>query len=174
MTVINPHYDPIKIWHNQDLEDSHIIIVWNGNNHYVGTQYNEKPVCWLRSIENVIHVKKHKSKVPMLPVSIKLEPVDKPDPKTEKPELDIKTHKNISDQKIDENITEKGVDEKSEDSTEKELYTTEDDKTKTQKLTKNVTRKLMTKNVTRKLMMKNMTRKLMMKMETWRLRFLLK
>ena len=81
----------------------------------------------------------------MLPVSIKLEPVDKLDPKTEKPELDIKTDKNISDLKIDKNITEKGVDEKSEDSTEKELYTTEDiekyDKTKDTKTDKECDRK---------------------------------
>ena len=65
ITIINPHFDAIKIWHDQDLEDSHVILAWNGNDHYVGSCFKEAPYLRLRSLENVIHRKKTSFLVPI-------------------------------------------------------------------------------------------------------------
>ena len=57
ITILSPHFPLIKIWHSQDVADSHCILVWNGNNHYIGTCFVEDPVCQLRSVDNTIHVR---------------------------------------------------------------------------------------------------------------------
>ena len=77
ITVLSPHYPPIKIWHSQDVDDSHCILVWNGNNHYVGTRFVEDPQCRLRSVDNTIHVRYKPVNVHnKTPVKIKSEPLD--------------------------------------------------------------------------------------------------
>ena len=57
ITILSPHFPLIKIWHSQDVADLHCILVWNGNNHYIGTHFVEDPVCRLRSVDNSIHVR---------------------------------------------------------------------------------------------------------------------
>ena len=74
MTIISPYEEPIKIWHNVSLEDSHVVICWNGNNHYSGSTYVEKPFIRLRSIDDKIHVQGRCKKIVPVPVQVKVEP----------------------------------------------------------------------------------------------------
>ena len=57
ISIVNPHDEPINIWHDLDLEDVNVIICWNGNNHYVGTCFIAEPHICLRLIDAKIHVK---------------------------------------------------------------------------------------------------------------------
>ena len=54
VSIINPHFETIHIWHDQELEDSHIVLAWNGNDHYVGSCFKETPHLRLRSLDNVV------------------------------------------------------------------------------------------------------------------------
>ena len=57
ISIVNPHDEPIKIWHDLDLEDVNVIICWNGINHYAGTCFAEEPHIRPKSIDAKIHVK---------------------------------------------------------------------------------------------------------------------
>ena len=71
MTIVSPYDEPIKIWHNVSLEDSHVVICWNGNDHFSGSTYVEKPFVRLRSIDDKIHVQGRCKKI--VPVQFKVE-----------------------------------------------------------------------------------------------------
>ena len=83
ISVVNPHGEPIKIWHDLDLEDVNVIICWNGNNHYVGTCFIEEPHIRLRSIDAKIHVKhSEKKKKTPIEIAVKKEPDESVSPET--------------------------------------------------------------------------------------------
>ena len=72
MTIVSPYDEPIKIWHDVSLEDSNVVICWNGNDHYSGSVYVEKPLVRLRSIDDKIHIQGRRRKI--VPVQVKVEP----------------------------------------------------------------------------------------------------
>ena len=53
MTIVSPYDEPIKIWHNVSLEDLHVVICWNGNNHYSGFTYVETVLTKTGKDENM-------------------------------------------------------------------------------------------------------------------------
>ena len=91
VSIVSPQHPVINIWHGQDLADSHIVICWNGNNHYVGTRFVDEPHTRLRSIDNVIHIK-HLPKPPKeshTGVSVKLEQMDISEPLSVDPCVEV-------------------------------------------------------------------------------------
>ena len=61
ITILNPFEPPDHIWHNEGTKGAHILLCWNGHNHYSGTINTEGPNVRLQPIRNVIHYKSKSS-----------------------------------------------------------------------------------------------------------------
>ena len=61
ITILNPFEPPDHIWHNEGTKGAHILLCWNGHNHYSGTINTESSNVRLQPIRNVIHYKSKSS-----------------------------------------------------------------------------------------------------------------
>ena len=61
ITILNPFEPPDHIWHNEGMKGAHILLCWNGHNHYSGTINTESSHVHLQPIRNVIHYKSKSS-----------------------------------------------------------------------------------------------------------------
>ena len=64
ISVLNPFEEADHIWHGEGLEGAHVVLIWNGHNHYSGSINISSENAKLKPIRNTVH---YKTKVTTLP-----------------------------------------------------------------------------------------------------------
>ena len=65
ISILNPYEELDHIWHNQGLSGVHVILCWNGHNHYSGSEFTEELHVHLQPLKSKIFVKTiNKIKIP--------------------------------------------------------------------------------------------------------------
>ena len=57
ISVLNPFEEADHIWHGEGLKGAHVVLIWNGHNHYSGSINISSENKKLKPIRNTIHYK---------------------------------------------------------------------------------------------------------------------